>query len=209
MSTINIGVLVSGEGSNLQAMIDTIEKNELPARISIVISNKKKAVALQRAQHHGITAICIEKKDFSSKAEFDMAIYNEMKNHHVDYIVLAGYLEILGEAFVAKYPNKIINIHPSLIPSFCGDRYYGHHVHKAVLDYGAKITGATVHFVDKGTDTGPIIIQECVKVMQDDDIHSLAARVLHVEHKILTQALKWLIAGKITVSGRKVMIKEI
>jgi len=205
---MKIAVLVSGGGSNLQAIQDEIEKGNIPAQISVVISNKKDAYALERAARMGIPAIYIGRKQYESKESFDRAILRTVQEYGAELIVLAGYLSILGKEFIASYYNRIINIHPSLIPSFCGKGFYGEKVHQAVLDYGVKVTGATVHFVDEGTDTGPVILQECVKVEQDDDVHSLAARVLEVEHRILPYAVKLFAENRIRIEGRKVMIIE-
>ncbi|MGI6706434.1 MAG: phosphoribosylglycinamide formyltransferase [Clostridia bacterium] len=208
MSITRVGVLVSGGGTNLQALIDAIETEAIPAQIVVVISNKKKAYALERAREKGIPTIYINPKEFATRDEYDRQIKSIMDEKHVDLIVLAGYLSILGKEFVQSYQNRIINVHPSLIPSFCGPGYYGDRVHQAVLDYGVKVSGATVHFVDEGTDTGPIILQECVPVLQDDDVRSLANRVLEVEHRILPEAVRLFAEGRLLVVSRRVMIKD-
>ena len=202
-----IGVLVSGSGSNLQAVIDAIESGKINARIAVVISDREGVFALQRARNHGITGICIPRKGKSSKALNDEMLC-VLDEHGVDMVVLAGFLSILNEEFVKRYTNAIMNIHPSLIPSFCGPGYYGHKVHQAAIDCGVKLSGATVHFVDEGTDTGPIIMQDCVNVYADDDADTLAARVLKVEHKILPKAIALFAQGKIKVDGRKVFIED-
>lgn len=202
-----IGVLVSGSGSNLQAVIDAIEAGEINARIAVVISDKEGVFALQRAKNHGIKGICIARKGKSNKTLND-EILCVLEEHGVDMVVLAGFLSILNERFVKRYTNAIINIHPSLIPSFCGPGYYGHKVHQAAIDCGVKLSGATVHFVDEGTDTGPIVMQDCVNVYADDDADTLAARVLKVEHKILPKAIALFTQGKIKVDGRKVFIEN-
>ena len=205
---MRIGVLISGGGTNLQALIDGIESGYIPGEIAVVISNRSTAYGLERARMHGIPAKCILKKDYNNDQAFNAAILETLKEHNVELVVLAGYLSILSPDVVKAYPNRIINIHPSLIPAFCGKGYYGQKVHRAVLEYGAKVTGATVHFVDEGTDTGPIILQQPVMVKDDDDINSLAQRVLEVEHQLLCRAVKLFIEGRITVRGRKVSINE-
>ncbi|NLO83393.1 MAG: phosphoribosylglycinamide formyltransferase [Clostridiales bacterium] len=205
---MRIGVLISGSGTNLQALIDSIESGDIPGEIAVVISNRRTAYGLERARMHGIPAKSILRKDYNSDHAFNIAILETLRRYDVELVVLAGYLSILSPDVVKAYPNRIINIHPSLIPAFCGKGYYGERVHRAVLDYGVKVTGATVHFVDEGTDTGPIILQQAVMVMDDDDVHSLAQRVLEVEHRLLCRAVKLFIEGKLTVQGRKVIIKE-
>jgi len=205
---MRIGVLISGGGTNLQALIDGIESGYIPGEIAVVISNRSTAYGLERARMHGIPAKCILKKDYNNDQAFNAAILETLKEHNVELVVLAGYLSILSPDVVKAYPNRIINIHPSLIPAFCGKGYYGQKVHRAVLEYGVKVTGATVHFVDEGTDTGPIILQQPVMVKDDDDINSLAQRVLEVEHQLLCRAVKLFIEGRITVRGRKVSTNE-
>lgn len=207
MQKVRIGVLISGGGTNLQALIDNIEKGFINGEIVVVISDKKGAYGIERAKKHGIRAIEIDKREFDVKDAFMKAIINELENNDVELVVLAGFLSILSQDFIDRYRNRIMNIHPSLIPAFCGKGYYGQRVHKAVLEYGAKVSGATVHFVDEGADTGPIILQEAVKVEDDDTPESLAARVLNVEHKLLPQAVKLYCEGKLIVEGRKVRIR--
>jgi len=202
-----IGVLISGSGTNLQALMDAIDTGRIPnAKIVVVISNRRSAYGLERARAHGIPAECILKREFEDEEAFNRAILERLKYYGVDLVVLAGYLSILSPEVVRSYPNRIINIHPSLIPAFSGKGFYGERVHRAVLDYGAKITGATVHFVDEGTDTGPIILQCPVEVKDDDDVHSLAARVLEVEHQLLPEAVRLFVEGRLSVEGRKVRI---
>lgn len=196
---LNIGVLVSGGGTNLQAIIDEEKLGNINGTIKVVISNKETAFGLERARNNNIEAIYETNED---------NIIEILKSHEIDLIVLAGYLKIISPKFVNEFRNKIINIHPSLIPSFCGEGYYGQRVHQGVLDYGAKVTGATVHFVDEGADTGPIIIQESIKVNDDDDCVSLAKRVLEVEHKILKKSIKLFCENKLSIQGRRVFINE-
>jgi phosphoribosylglycinamide formyltransferase-1 len=206
MSLVNIGVLISGGGTNLQNIIDNIDNGNINGKISVVISNKKDAYGLKRARKAGIEALYINRKEFSTEEDFNEAIIYELKKRNVELVVLAGYLKVLSHEFIEQYKNKIINIHPSLIPSFCGKGYYGEKVHQKVLEYGVKITGATAHFVDEGTDTGPIIIQKAVQVKDDDTVEILKNRVLKVEHEILPLAVKLYCDGKIKVAGRKVII---
>jgi phosphoribosylglycinamide formyltransferase-1 len=203
-----IGVLISGGGTNLQAVIEAVEDGRIPAKISIVISDRKNAYGLVRAEKYGIPSCYISKKGFADAQAFNQAILDKLLEYQVDYIVLAGYLSILSKDLVEHYKNRIINIHPSLIPSFCGMGFYGSKVHQAVIDYGVKVTGATVHFVDEGADTGPIIMQKPVMVHPEDDADSLASRVLEVEHEILPKAVELLVSEKLEIDGRKVIIKE-
>ncbi|HJA68689.1 MAG TPA: phosphoribosylglycinamide formyltransferase [Firmicutes bacterium] len=202
-----IAVFVSGGGSNFQAILDQISAGRISGEVVLVISDKPSAYALTRAQNAGIETWAYEKRQYT-KPELEQKICDILEKYKVDFCVLAGYLSILGASVIRKYPNKIINIHPSLIPSFCGMGFYGKHVHQGVLDYGAKVSGATVHFVDEGADTGPIILQESVKVMEDDDAQSLADRVLTVEHKLLPEAVRLMCEDAIQVNGRKVTIKK-
>ncbi|MGI6539092.1 MAG: phosphoribosylglycinamide formyltransferase [Caldicoprobacterales bacterium] len=203
-----IGVLISGSGSNLQALIDAVDKGRIPAEISLVISDRPNAYGIERAKNKGIPACTILRKKFDDYNAFNLAVLEKLMAHKVEYIVLAGYLSILSSELVRAYPNKIINVHPSLIPAFCGMGYYGKRVHQAVLDYGVKVTGATVHLVDEGADTGPIILQKTVDVLPDDTVESLAERVLKVEHELLPKATALLVQDKLKVLGRKVIIMD-
>ena len=196
---VKIGVLISGGGTNLQAVIDGCENKSINGEVKVVISNKEEAYGLERARNHKITAIC--EKDENKIIEI-------LKENEVELVILAGYLKIVSPKLVNEYRNKIINIHPSLIPAFCGKGYYGQKVHQGVIDYGAKVTGATVHFVDEGADTGPIIMQKTVEVKQDDDAKKLATRVLEVEHEILTKSISMFCENKLTVNGRRVYIND-
>lgn len=196
---LNIGVLISGGGTNLQAIIDETKAGGINGTLKIVISNKENAYGLERARLNGIEAIYETDED---------KIIEILRLHKVDLIVLAGYLKIITPKFVEEFRNKIINIHPSLIPSFCGKGYYGEKVHQGVIDYGAKVTGATVHFVDEGADTGAIIMQETVNVEQNDDAKSLAKRVLEVEHRILKESIRLFCENKLSIQGRRVFINE-
>ena len=204
----NVAVLVSGSGTNLQAIIDAIDRKEIPARICVVISSKRDVFALTRAEKAEIPSVAIPRKEY---ADFDLYfkdILDCLVSHNTDYIVLAGYLSILSPEIIDKYRNKIINIHPALIPSFCGKGFYGSRVHQAVLDYGVKVTGATVHFVNEVPDDGPIILQECVPVLDGDDVETLSKRVLEKEHKLLVQALMLLVTDRLEIRGRRVIIRE-
>lgn len=206
MSEVKIAVLVSGGGTNMQAIINEIEKGNINGRIEIVISSNEKAFALERAAKYGIEGIYIGKNNYPDVHKRTEAILEILEKKEIQLIVLAGYMSILESSFIEKYKNRIINIHPALIPSFCGKGYYGQKVHQAVLDYGAKVSGATVHFVDEGTDTGPVILQEAVEVKDDDTVETLAARVLEAEHRLLPKAVKLFCEGKLVVEGRKVRI---
>lgn len=195
----NIGVLVSGGGTNLQSVIDNIESGKINGQIKVVISNKESAYGLERARKHGIKAIYLNG---------EKEIIEELKNNDVDLVVLAGFLKILSHDFTRAFENKIINIHPSLIPSFCGKGYYGLKVHEAAVEYGVKVSGATVHFVDENADTGPIIRQDTVEVFADDTAEDLQQRVLKIEHKILSQVVADYCDDKIKIVGRKVFIED-
>ena len=207
---LKIGVMVSGGGTNLQAIIDAIENGKIKnARIVTVVSNKPQAYALERAKNHGIEGVCIAPKDFSNREAFNLALIKHFEERQVDLIVMAGYLVVVGESFVKHFRNRIMNIHPSLIPSFCGDGYYGLKVHQAVLDRGVKVTGATVHFVDEGTDTGPIILQKAVEVRQNDTKETLQKRVMEeAEWMIYPEAIRLYAEGKLKVQDHKVIISE-
>ncbi len=188
---LNIGVLISGGGTNLQSLIDNIENGYIKGEIKIVISNRKDAYGLIRAEKAGIEALYIDPSGLSDK-NYNKKIIEELEKRNIELVVLAGYLKILSKEFIQKYNKRIINIHPSLLPDFGGKGYYGDRVHKAVLESGKKVTGATVHFVDEGTDTGKIILQEKVEIKADDTVESLKARVLEVEHRLLVEAIRML-----------------
>ncbi|HBC30296.1 MAG TPA: phosphoribosylglycinamide formyltransferase [Clostridiales bacterium] len=208
MPQVKIGVLISGSGTNLQSLIDNIENGKINGRITVVISNRKDAYGLNRARQKNIAAVYIRQKDYDSFEKFNDAIIDELKSHGVELVVLAGYLKILTPRFIEEFRNRIINIHPSLIPAFCGKGFYGIKVHEEAINYGVKLSGATVHFVDEKADTGPIIIQEAVEVSYEDTAEALQQKVLKIEHKILPLAVKYYCGGKIQISGRKVKIKE-
>lgn len=205
---MKIAVLVSGGGTNLQAIIDKIADGTITnTEIALVIANNEGAYALERAAKAGIEAECISPKSFPSREEFNVALTNRLVESGVDLVVLAGFLVNIPPMMVEKFPNRIINIHPSLIPSFCGKGFYGLHVHEGVLARGVKVTGATVHFVDDGTDTGPIILQKAVEVRQDDDPKSLQLRVMEqAEWNILPEAIDLIANGRVSVVDGRVII---
>ena len=196
---LKVAVLVSGGGTNLQAIIDAVNEGKITnAEISLVISNNKNAYALERAKCAGIDALCISPKDYATRDDFHVALTETLKNAGVDLVVLAGYLVAIPEMLVKEFPNKIINVHPSLIPSFCGVGYYGLKVHEAALARGVKVTGATVHFVDCGMDTGPIILQKAVEIEAGDTPEVLQRRVMEqAEWIILPKAIDMIANGKI------------
>lgn len=202
----NIAVFVSGSGSNLQNLIYACENGEINGKICLVISSKADAFALERAKKHNIEGVVYDKNNYANLEKMYSDIIKLLKEKNIDLILLAGYMLIMTENIILEYRNKIINVHPSLIPAFCGKGYYGLKVHKAVIDYGAKVTGATVHFVDEGADTGAIIIQECINVMPDDTPESLQKRVLEIEHKIYKNAVKLFCLDKLDIDGRIVKI---
>lgn len=207
---LKLAVLVSGEGTNLQAIIDAISAGKITnACISVVISNNANAYALERARAHGIEALCISPKDFESREAFNQAFLDKLNSYNVDLVVLAGFLVVLPEMMIKEYTNRIVNIHPSLIPSFCGKGFYGLKVHEGVLARGVKVTGATVHFVDEGTDTGPIILQKAVEVEQGDTPEVLQRRVMEqAEWVILPKAIDLIANGKVSVEDGHVIIAK-
>lgn len=207
---LRIAVLVSGGGTNLQAIIDKVSDGSIPnTEIAVVISNNANAYALTRAKNAGIAAECISPKSYEDREKFHEALLASIDSYKVDLIVLAGYLVNIPSILVKNYTNKIVNIHPSLIPSFCGKGFYGLHVHEGVLARGVKVTGATVHFVDDGTDTGPIILQKAVEVMQGDTPEVLQRRVMEqAEWIILPKAIALIAQGKVKVVDGKVVISE-
>lgn len=207
---LNVVVMVSGGGTNLQAILDAIDNGTITnAKVEVVISNNKNAYALERAKNHGIEALCISPKDYETRDAFNEAFLEKLDSYNPDLIVLAGFLVVIPEQMIAKYRNRIINIHPSLIPSFCGTGYYGLKVHEGVLNRGVKVTGATVHFVDEGTDTGPIILQKAVEVQQDDTPEILQRRVMEqAEWIIMPKAIDLIANGKVSVVDGRVRIVE-
>ncbi|MEE3380750.1 MAG: phosphoribosylglycinamide formyltransferase [Succiniclasticum sp.] len=199
--TKKIGVVVSGRGSNLQSILDHIDAGELPVEVTVVVSDHKDAFALQRAAKHGIPTVVVERKACKDKSEFEDRIADALISHGAELVVLAGFMRILSGNFISKFPHRIMNIHPALLPSFTGL-----HAQGQAVAYGVKVAGCTVHFIDEGTDTGPIILQKVVPVMDDDTEDTLADRILVEEHKALPEAIKLWAEGRLTVEGRKVRI---
>ena len=207
---LNVVVLVSGGGTNLQAIIDAVDSGEITnTKIAGVISNNKNAYALERAEKHGIPNQCISPKDYESREIFNQEFMKAVDVMQPDLIVLAGFLVVIPAEMIAKYRNRMINIHPSLIPAFCGPGFYGLKVHEKALERGVKVVGATVHFVDEGTDTGPIILQKAVEVEQGDTPEVLQRRVMEqAEWRILPRAIDLIANGKVKVEGHRVTIES-
>lgn len=207
---LKIGVMVSGGGTNLQAIIDSIESGYLKdCSIVTVISSRDDTYALKRAERHNIPSVCIPRKNYSTLEEYDDALIAHLKEYNVDLVVMAGYLSIVGEKFINEFNNRIINVHPSLIPAFCGKGYYGIIPHEKALEYGVKVTGATVHFVTLEPDAGPIILQKAIYVKEDDTPETLQKRVMQeAEWEILPEAIKLFSEGRLIIEGRKVRIDK-
>jgi phosphoribosylglycinamide formyltransferase-1 len=202
MKKVKLGILVSGRGSNLQAIIDNIEKGALSAEISVVISDQADAFSLERARKHNIPAVHISAKGFRGKRnEYDGLLVAELRKRGVELVILAGFMRIITPTLIKAFPNRIMNIHPALLPSFPGL-----HVQKAAIEHGARFSGCTVHFVDEGMDTGPIIIQAVVPVLDNDTEDALSARILAQEHKIFSRAIQLYAEGRLTVKGRRVVV---
>ncbi len=200
---MNIVVLISGRGSNLEAIIKAVESGRINANISLVLSNKKDAKGLEIAKKHNIKAKFIDPNFFSSREGYDIYITEYIKRHNPDLVVLAGYMRILSDKFIENFESKLINIHPSLIPAFQGLK-----AQKQALEYGAKFTGCTVHFVTKELDNGPIIIQAVVPIEPEDTVETLSNKILKYEHKIYPQAIKWIIDNRVKIDGRNVIVKN-
>ncbi|WP_447977394.1 phosphoribosylglycinamide formyltransferase [Candidatus Nitrospira bockiana] len=202
---LKVGVLASGRGSNLQALIDAVESGRLQAEITVVVSNKKEAAALQRARQHGLTEVFLDPKPFAGQANsreaYDAAVLDVLRKHEVELVVLAGYMKIVTRVLIDAYHNRIMNIHPSLLPAFPGLD-----AQKQALDWGVKLAGCTVHFVTEGVDEGPIIVQAAVPVVEGDTPDTLAARILEQEHKIYPRAVQLYAEGRLSVEGRRVRI---
>jgi phosphoribosylglycinamide formyltransferase 1 len=196
-----IAVLVSGGGSNLQSLIDHIEQGTLDARIVLVISNKPGAYGLERAKRHALPSTVISNADFPNREEFDRELVKAIRQAGAETVVLAGFMRILTPLFLRSFPQRVINIHPALLPSFPGV-----HGQAQAVEHGVRLAGCTVHFVDEEVDHGPIIIQAAVPVLESDDASTLGERILRLEHRILPQAVQWLAQGRLRVSGRKVLL---
>jgi len=204
MNFTNIAVLVSGRGSNLQSIIDNIENGTIPhASVKVVISDVDGTYALERAQQHGIEAVFVDPNKYENKAGFENEILRIIAQHDVRLVLLAGYMRVVSPTLLTPYKGRMINIHPALLPSFPGL-----HGQQQAFDHGVKVSGCTVHFVDEGVDTGPIIIQRCVTVLEDDTAEILADRILEQEHKIFPEAVRLFVQGKLSIEGRKVRITD-
>ncbi|MBO5034437.1 MAG: phosphoribosylglycinamide formyltransferase [Oscillospiraceae bacterium] len=210
LKTTRIAVLVSGGGTNLQALLDAQKRGELPGgEIALVVSSKPGVYALERAEKAGVEALTVARKDYPDAGSFCAALLDTLKARAIDLVVLAGFLSILTPEFVRDYENRIINVHPALIPSFCGKGAYGLHVHEMALEYGVKVTGATVHFVTEGADEGPIILQKAVDILPGDTPETLQRRVMEeAEWVLLPRAVALFCQGKLAVEGRRVIIEE-
>ena len=201
MSKLRLGVLASGRGSNLQSIMNACAVGQIPAEVALVISDQTTAYALERAKSVGIPAVFINPQDYDSREYYDAAVVEKLKTHGVELVCLAGYMRLVGRVMLAAYRNRIINIHPALLPAFPGL-----HAQRQAYEYGVKYSGCTVHIVDEGMDTGPIILQAAVPVLDGDNEDSLSARILEQEHRLYPEALRLYAEGKLVVKGRKVMI---
>lgn len=198
-----LGVLCSGRGTNLQSILAAVDSGQIPTPVGVVLTDKPDAKALERAEKAGIPHFCVNRKQYEDKQAFEEALVGKLREHGVTLVILAGFMRILSPYFVHEFPGRILNIHPSLLPSFGGA-----HAHRDVLAYGVKVSGCTIHFVDEGMDSGPIILQTAVPVLDSDDEDTLAARVLEQEHKLYPRAIELFLKGKLRVEGRKVRILE-
>lgn len=203
MKKMKLGVLASGRGSNLQSILDHIDRRELDAEISIVLSDKVDAFALERAEERGISNHFFLRKNFNSREEFEKAFVSALKESGAELIILAGFMRVLSPFFIQSFPNRILNIHPSLLPSF-----QGLHAHQQALDYGVKFSGCTVHFVNEEVDGGPIVLQAVVPVLDNDTEESLSERILKEEHRIFPEAIQQYIHGNLVICGRKIMLEK-
>jgi len=201
---LKLGVLLSGGGSTLQNLMEHIARGQLDAEVAVVVSSRADAYGLERARNHGIPAVSCARKSYGDWAGFDRAVWAALEPHAPDLIVLAGFMSLISVP--PAYINRMVNVHPALIPAFCGQGMYGHHVHEAVLAYGAKVSGCTVHFVDTEYDHGPIIAQACVPVLDSDTPDTLAGRVMAKERELYPQAIQWIAQGRVHVDGRRVRI---
>ncbi len=200
--SLNIGVLISGRGSNLQAIIDGIERGKVAARISVVVSNNPDAYGLERARKHGIPAVVVDHRKYSTRQEFESVLIERLNEKGVELVVLAGFMRVLTERFLKAFPSRVVNIHPALLPSFPGVG-----VQAKAVDYGVRFSGCTVHFVNEGVDTGPIIAQAVVPVYPTDTGEVLADRILKMEHQIYPKVIHWIAEGRVRVEGRRVFVE--
>lgn len=200
---LKLGVLASGSGTNLQAILESCANNKIDADVKIVVSDVATAKALDRARKFGVPAVVHERKDYPTKQDYEKAIVGDLKRHEVELVCLAGYMRIVGKEFLSAFPNRVINIHPALLPSFPGLD-----AQELAWDYGVKVSGCTVHFVDEQTDHGPIILQATVPVMDNDTVDSLRERILKQEHRIYSEAIQLYAEGRLTIEGRCVRIKQ-
>ena len=198
-----LGVLASGRGSNLQAILDAIDAGRCPARVAVVVSDRKDAPALERARRAGAKAVHLDPRAYPDRVAFDDAVAEVLRQHGTELVCLAGYMRVLSAEFVRRFPGRILNVHPALLPAFPGL-----HAQRRALEHGVKIAGATVHFVDEGVDTGPIVLQAAVPVLDDDTEDSLAARILVEEHRLFPEVIRLVAEGRVSLEGRKVRIRR-
>lgn len=206
MDRLRVAVLLSGEGTSLENLLELAESGDLPAEIALVIASKSKAGGLERARRRHIPAVAVPRRDHPDVDEFNDAIHAELARHEIDLIALLGFLSPFQSR--GTWSGRVLNVHPALIPAFCGKGFYGHRVHEAVLESGVKVTGATVHFADDEYDHGPIILQEPLRVGEDDTPESLATRVQEVERRLVPQAIRLFAEGRLTLDGRRVRVKD-
>jgi len=203
---LKVGVLVSGGGTNLQAIMDHAADGRLDAEVAVVISNVETAYALERARQAGVNAVFLDHRAYPDRAAFDRVVVEKLREHEIGLVALAGYMRIFTDVFTDAFAGRIMNIHPSLIPAFCGKGMHGLHVHQAVLDYGAKVTGCTVHFVTREVDAGPIILQRAAPVLDDDTAEILSERVLEQEHEAYSDAIQLFAEARLRIEGRRVRV---
>lgn len=199
---MNIAVFCSGNGSNFQAIVDSLKSGEIPAKVALMVCDNPKAFALERAKKSGIKSLLIERKNFKTKDEFEAEVIRNLEKESIELVCLAGFMRLISPGFVQRYRNKILNIHPALLPAFKGTRSI-----KDALDYGVKVTGVTVHLVDEKTDHGPIILQKALEIKEDDTEESLGLRIHEIEHELYPQAIKLFVEGKLNLAGRRVKIE--
>jgi phosphoribosylglycinamide formyltransferase-1 len=208
MTDLRLAVFASGSGSNMQAIVDAIDSGYIPAEIALVVSNRSDAGVVERARKHDIPFVILDPKSYEDEDRYTAEVLRHLDAHGVNFITLAGYLRKVPSEVVRRYRERMLNIHPALLPAFGGKGFYGRRVHEAVLEYGVRWTGVTVHLVDEEYDTGPIVMQEPVPVSPGDSAESLAARVLETEHRIYPAAVKAFAEGRVQVEGRRVIVSE-